>query len=358
MSSLDVSELVAAFVSISELCQDMCRRYPKDQMVVLKARAVAEKYMSDLQTPDTDKIVRKALKDFTQILLDVTFLEENQLVEDEFPAEGGRARMNRLMDLYARPVDLVKSVYGDFSLPMDVLGKDYVECLHWRKGALMYMYCNTLYEQTERCEQELTHFLECLEEGVRHLESMLAVRLPTNRVQNDSPSLSSDTLSLIKQGLFSDTHVLALMYAGEMCYWHYTMLTRKRQQGNSSGQLSPAESAVPNPAPRSASDALRSSSPGGHDVTGEADHRALTKSASNMEIADVVRRGMDDVWQARHPGNRHSIHVCEGALLFDGKSVGRKMLQRYVEVVKGPLRFVGWDCSRAEQLLQLLGTQG
>lgn len=308
----------------------MCRRFPKDQMVILKSQAVAEKYMADLQSPDTQGIVKKALKEFTQILLDVTFLEENQLVEDEFPLADGRARMTKLMDLYARPVDLVKKVFGDFSLPMDILGKDFVECLHWRKGALMYMYCNTLYEQTERVKDELTQFMQCLEEGVRHLESMLAVRLPTNKAQIESQVLTEDTLSLIKQGLFSDTHVLALMYAGEMCYWHHTLLKEKKQKEGASLSVMA----------------------GGQNRTSQEDINSITKSASNLDIAG------DDVWQARHPGNRHSIHICEGTLLFDGRSVGKRMLQRYVEVVKGPLRFVGWDCTRADELLQLLDAQG
>nr|XP_054763986.1 RAB7A-interacting MON1-CCZ1 complex subunit 1-like [Lytechinus pictus] len=238
--------------------------------------------------------------------------------------------MTKLMELYARPVDLVKKVFGDFSLPMDILGKDYVECLHWRKGALMYMYCNTLYEQTERVRDELTQFMQCLEEGVRHLESMLAVRLPTNKVQIECQVLTEDTLSLIKQGLFSDTHVLALMYAGEMCYWHHTLLQQKKQKEA----------------------ATLSVMTGGLNHTSQEDISSITKSASSLDIAG------DDVWQARHPGNRHSIHVCEGMLLFDSKAVGKRMLQRYVEVVKGPLRFVGWDCARAEELLRLLDAQG
>ena len=63
-------------------------------------------------------------------------------------------------DLYAKPVELVKKVFGDFSLPMEILGKDFVECLHWRKGALIYMYCSTLQEQKERIQADLTHYLQ------------------------------------------------------------------------------------------------------------------------------------------------------------------------------------------------------
>jgi len=41
----------------------------------------------------------------------------------------------------------------------------------------------------------------------------------------DLPTFSSCSLTLYRfcfiQGVFSDTHLLALMYAGELCYWHW-----------------------------------------------------------------------------------------------------------------------------------------
>jgi len=49
---------------------------------------------------------------------------------------------------------------------------------------------------------------------------MLSVRQEFKVIDNDAfVHDDGNTLQLIQRGLFSDTHVLALMYAGEMCYW-------------------------------------------------------------------------------------------------------------------------------------------
>ena len=105
-------------------------------------------------------------------------------------------------------------------------------------------------------------------------------------------------------GLFSDTHILALMYAGEMCYWHHSLITQKKQKEHCSSRKAAAAGAS---ATKSSSNTLRPEAALGLNHSAEGDVGAITRSASNLEIAG------DDVWQARHPGNRHSIHVCEGA---------------------------------------------
>ena len=114
-----------------------------------------------------------------------------------------------------------------------------MECIYWRRGALLYMYCNTVNKHPDKQTDQYT---DCLSKGIQELSAMLSVRTrPKGAESQDeqtqklleegkyfvliSPGLlqsSTIYLSLLYTGIFSDTHVLALMYAGEMCYWLLT----------------------------------------------------------------------------------------------------------------------------------------
>ena len=50
---------------------------------------------------------------------------------------------------------------------------DLLECIHWRQGALLYMYCSTLSKQSER---KTSQYAVCLTEGIKELTAMLNVR--------------------------------------------------------------------------------------------------------------------------------------------------------------------------------------
>ncbi|XP_053304069.1 RAB7A-interacting MON1-CCZ1 complex subunit 1 isoform X2 [Spea bombifrons] len=151
-------------------------------------------------------------------ILDITFFEENRLVDEDFLRDESLDEVKQLIDLLSDPERLVEEVNqhqegSDVTLEVDVL-----ECLHWRRGALLYMFCHTVGERECWILQNKKTFQQCLQDGVFHLLRMLRTRNPL--VINHEVSFHDlSTANLLSNGIFSDIHLLALMYCGEMCYW-------------------------------------------------------------------------------------------------------------------------------------------
>lgn len=119
-------------------------------------------------------------------------------------------------------------MFGSTSKLVEVLDTDVLECLYWRRGALLYMYCHTVFHDLDRRQLNAVCILECTVSGVSYLESMLSVRAPL--VLDDHKNVDvkdTDMIHLLTEGIFSDTHLLALMYAGEMCYWHWKLVNER-----------------------------------------------------------------------------------------------------------------------------------
>ncbi|XP_023932390.1 UPF0600 protein C5orf51 homolog [Lingula anatina] len=159
------------------------------------------------------------LQNYTQAVLDYTFYKESKLVDEDFPAATAEARLQDILgelDGALQTVDLHNRKAEEIAA---ILGEELTECIYWRKGALLYMYCFTINEEKDRQEKNGDTFLKNVKKGVGYLQSMLRVRAPVengaNVVFNDN-----DTMELLSKGIFSDTHLLALMYAGEMCHWY------------------------------------------------------------------------------------------------------------------------------------------
>ncbi|NXS91416.1 CE051 protein, partial [Jacana jacana] len=154
---------------------------------------------------------------YTQALLDITYFEENQLVDEDFPEESSLQKVKELICILSEPEDLVRECNINEE-PINILGAELVECLYWRKGALLYMYCHTAKERNEWLRENISIFKKCLNDGVQYLMKMLSLRCPL-RLNEDVSFQDKDTARLLSEGVFSDTHLLALMYGGEMCYW-------------------------------------------------------------------------------------------------------------------------------------------
>lgn len=117
--------------------------------------------------------------------------------------------------------DLLESEYKSGQ----ILGSDILECLFWRRGALFYMYCHTLFNDPLRRHLDTAHIRQSAESGVKYLEAMLCVRSPLMMdAVTDVSAKNEDMMQLLKKGIFSDTHLLALMYSGELCYWHWKIV--------------------------------------------------------------------------------------------------------------------------------------
>ncbi|KAL8617970.1 hypothetical protein ACOMHN_058054 [Nucella lapillus] len=186
------------------------------------------------QSPDVEEVVLKQIiQETAHVVLDYTYQDETSLVESEFPADTVQHRMSTIQEQLDKICQVATETFQNQPV-IETLGEDVVECVHWRKGALFYMYCHTLHSHARQLEA--SRHRQCLEEGVSELEKMLSTRQPTSVPSDISPD---DTLQLFSHvcvlltssGVYSDTHLLAMMYAAELCYWH--------QQAADKGVFSP-----------------------------------------------------------------------------------------------------------------------
>ncbi|XP_040396023.1 UPF0600 protein C5orf51 homolog [Cygnus olor] len=263
-----------------------------DDTFLVKGSAALEK-LEGLCNEGSEKThPSKLLQLYTQAVLDITYFEESQLVDEDFPEETSLEKVKELTSILSEPEDLVRecSINED---PINILGIELVECLYWRKGALLYMYCHTAKGRSEWLRENIAIFKKCLNDGVRYLMKMLSFRCPLH-LNEDVSLQDKDTARLLSEGIFSDTHLLAMMYSGEMCYW-------------------------------------------GLKLCGEGEQESLetTDPAPNSD-----------------PGRRPSRSAP-----LDFRELGKSMLTKYVSVCEGPLHGQGWNTGSAKQMLCYLRTK-
>ncbi|NWY20929.1 CE051 protein, partial [Aphelocoma coerulescens] len=223
---------------------------------------------------------------YTQAVLDITYFEENQLVDEDFPEESSLQKLTELIYILSEPEDLVRECSINEE-PINILGAELLECLYWRKGALLYMYCHTAKERSEWLQENIATFKKCLNDGVHYLMKMLSFRCPL-QLDEDVSLQDKDTATLLSEGIFSDTHLLAMMYSGEMCYWGLKHCGEGKQQ--------------------------------------------------SLESIDPV--------SSSDLGSRSE------SLSLDFQETGRNMLTKYVAVCEGPLKGQGWNTTTAKQMLR------
>ncbi|XP_064358923.1 RAB7A-interacting MON1-CCZ1 complex subunit 1-like isoform X1 [Dromaius novaehollandiae] len=188
-----------------------------DDTFLVKGSATLEK-LKDLCKEEKEKTYcSKLLQLYTQAVLDITYFEENQLVDEDFPEDYSLPKVKELICVLSEPEDLVKECNINEE-STSILGLELFECLYWRKGALLYMYCHTVKERSEWLRENIGLFKKCLNDGIHYLMKMLSFRCPL-QLDEDVSFQDKDTGRLLSEGMFSDTHLLAMMYSGEMCYW-------------------------------------------------------------------------------------------------------------------------------------------
>ena len=100
--------------------------------------------VSDEQASKTDDL-KEALVKYTQSVLDSTYFQECALTEANFREEGTFSHIVGIIQALSLPAELC----GGVEQVVEMLGADILECLYWRVGALLYMYCHHLYEEDE-----------------------------------------------------------------------------------------------------------------------------------------------------------------------------------------------------------------
>ncbi|CAL1529532.1 unnamed protein product [Lymnaea stagnalis] len=222
--------------SFTEFCKnilkEMSLRLDGDEMTIAESLYTDKcaKLVDDIgkkkNVSDRDILVSECLQGIAQFVLDLTYLEECKLVNEEFLDEASPyTRILYLIGTLSSIEQLAQKTVKE-KQPIEVLGPEVVECIHWRNGALMYMYCHTLNSESEAAFP--AHYQQCLEKGIRSLKSMLCSQCSPAWLTEQSTYVAEKELDgeeddhssfLYAQGILSSTHLLALMYCGEMCYW-------------------------------------------------------------------------------------------------------------------------------------------
>ncbi|XP_028604884.2 RAB7A-interacting MON1-CCZ1 complex subunit 1 [Podarcis muralis] len=202
---------------------------------LMQASATLENLTDLCNQPGENGTLSKLLQLYTQAVLDITYFEENQLVDEDFPEESSLQKVEELINTLSEPEILINES-GTSQEPLAVLGVELLECLYWRRGALLYMFCHTVKGRKERLMNKTDLFKKFLNEGIQYLVKMLEFRCSDHPIE-DFVFQDTDTARLIHEGIFSDTHLLAMMYCGEMCYWglKYCREVKERSQSAEAG---------------------------------------------------------------------------------------------------------------------------
>lgn len=244
-------------------CETLIPQNEDNQTTLIHCRIRAEKICesldhltnseSDLSSISLEEKV-DILKAFIFVVLDFTFYNENNLAEDNFVSPDARSSMQEVLHALEKPRMLYNQYILNSHEPTetstvssfdDAIGDDLAECLYWRKGALIYMFHSAI--ESQLLLEPKPELERLLTEGVENLKMMLSVRQEFKVIDNDAfVHDDGNTLRLIQRGLFSDTHVLALMYAGEMCFWLHKWVRRcESNPGNDSASASSNEDESP-----------------------------------------------------------------------------------------------------------------
>ncbi|XP_067027769.1 RAB7A-interacting MON1-CCZ1 complex subunit 1-like isoform X2 [Acropora muricata] len=102
------------------------------------------------QASTNKEMAMKIVQGYTEALLDVTYVVECQLVNEDFPEDRSAKEIKHLIGRLDQPETLVMEIFGSEVKRVDVLGVEMLECLSWRCGALFYMYCHTVFNDSKR----------------------------------------------------------------------------------------------------------------------------------------------------------------------------------------------------------------
>lgn len=93
------------------------------------------------------------------------------------------------------------------------------------------MYCHSLTKRREWLSRKSALLKKYLVDGISYLLQMLNYRCPVQL--NEGVAFQDlDTAKLLSAGIFSDIHLLAMMYSGEMCYWGLKLCSEQQPENH------------------------------------------------------------------------------------------------------------------------------
>ncbi len=136
------------------------------------------------------------------------------------------------------------------------------------------------------------------------------------------------------------------MYAGEMCYWHWQL----KKQSNPSNKVTSNQS-------HTSSDSTQpttQSNPSTVAPSNQSDDRKSEAQASSQSEASAGEEELLSTTDSSGATSPNSQMLDTENQTFDSYTLGKQFLQRYIEIVKGPLRASGWDYRKAEDMVKQL----
>jgi hypothetical protein len=167
--------------------------------IVKKALISAELSVGLLQMKEVNKTkaLHQALEKLNQSILDLTYYQECNLVDNDFPQATASQNIQSILDLFYKGITACGSKYSQM---YDILDDEMVECYHWRVGALMYMLVHTIINDDKRKQTVDKHWLlHCCHVGIIHLKKIFDLR--TSLAQGEDWFTNDPNLpDLLKQG--------------------------------------------------------------------------------------------------------------------------------------------------------------
>lgn len=153
-------------------------------------------------------------------------------------------------------------------------------------------------------------------------------------------------------GVFTDTHMLSLMYAGDMCQWHMQCSGESTQSGSCGGRERDKDTASPGVKPCNLEEEPDDSESTA--VHCGKDALSLSQGVNPCNLQQVSPVAMSPCSLQPYSlmdAARGEEHSQKWTATFDAPVLCDKYLARYIGVARGPLKSVGWSYERAVKLL-------
>ena len=146
-------------------------------------------------------------------------------------------------------------------------------------------------------------------------------------------------------GIFSDVHMLGLMYAGEMCYWAWEIGNEVKQTTSEMVRTEDKHSVRDNSKLKkdTANECFHIEQR--VETADEAAHCVTERELSTDSSADV-----NSSFSQLLTSLKGADFVQKWRQDFSPVSVGQEMLAKYIEIAHGPLKHQNWSYTRAVQL--------